>query len=253
MKKPVIIVGLGEMGGVFARGFLRCGHPVYPVIRETTPELAAVDCPDPEVVLIAVAEKDFPPTLENIPKPWKSRLTLLQNELLPEIWTSRGIENPTVISVWFEKKKGRDVKVLLPSPVFGPHAQTISSALAALEIPTTILFSSSELTRALVMKNLFVFTINIAGLAVGGTTGQLLENHRRLTEEIFNDIVALQRAQTDIDLDSHQLFAEFATALNADPDHKCKGRSAPDRLRRALETAKLFNIKTPGLDKANNY
>ncbi len=52
MKSPVIIIGIGEMGGVFARGFVQ----------------------------------------------------------------------PTVISVWFEKKKGRDVKVLIPSPAYGPAA-----------------------------------------------------------------------------------------------------------------------------------
>ncbi len=33
MHKPVVIVGLGEMGSVFARGFLRAGYPVVPVVR----------------------------------------------------------------------------------------------------------------------------------------------------------------------------------------------------------------------------
>ncbi len=28
MKKTVVVVGLGELGSVFARGFLRLGHPV---------------------------------------------------------------------------------------------------------------------------------------------------------------------------------------------------------------------------------
>jgi len=35
MKKPIIIIGVGEMGGVFARAFLKEGHPVYPVSRQT--------------------------------------------------------------------------------------------------------------------------------------------------------------------------------------------------------------------------
>ena len=33
MKNPVVVVGIGEMGSVFARGFLRLGHPAYPVTR----------------------------------------------------------------------------------------------------------------------------------------------------------------------------------------------------------------------------
>ncbi len=34
MNAPVVLIGVGEMGGVFARGLLRLGHPVYPVPRE---------------------------------------------------------------------------------------------------------------------------------------------------------------------------------------------------------------------------
>ena len=33
MKRAIVIVGLGELGGVFARGFLRTGYPVYPLTR----------------------------------------------------------------------------------------------------------------------------------------------------------------------------------------------------------------------------
>ena len=35
MKSPVVLIGIGEMGGVFARGFLRAGYPVYPATRVT--------------------------------------------------------------------------------------------------------------------------------------------------------------------------------------------------------------------------
>nr|MBF0222067.1 hypothetical protein [Desulfobulbaceae bacterium] len=249
MHKPIIIVGLGEMAGVFAKGFLRSGYPVYPVTRNIRIEEAASNYPDPGLVLLAVAEKDFSSTLKTIPEAWQTKLTLLQNELLPEDWTSHGINNPTVISVWFEKKKGREVKILLPSPIFGPKADILSAALATEEIPTTILSSPTELTNALVMKNLFVFTINIAGLAVGGTTGQLLERHRDFAEEVFRDVVAIQESLTHCKLDGKQLFNSLTKALTADPDHKCRGRSAPDRLRRALETAHRFNIQTPALNK----
>ena len=29
MNEPIVIIGIGELASVFARGFLRCGHPVY--------------------------------------------------------------------------------------------------------------------------------------------------------------------------------------------------------------------------------
>ena len=34
MKRPIVIVGIGEMGELFADGLLKSGHPVYPVLRD---------------------------------------------------------------------------------------------------------------------------------------------------------------------------------------------------------------------------
>ncbi len=31
MQQPVVIIGIGELGGVFAGAFLKNGHPVYPI------------------------------------------------------------------------------------------------------------------------------------------------------------------------------------------------------------------------------
>lgn len=33
MNKAVVIIGIGELGRVFARGFLRLGYPVYPAVN----------------------------------------------------------------------------------------------------------------------------------------------------------------------------------------------------------------------------
>ena len=59
MKKPIILVGVGEMGAVFARGFLRLGHPVFPVTRATDMSEVAASVANPEAVLVAVGEKDL--------------------------------------------------------------------------------------------------------------------------------------------------------------------------------------------------
>lgn len=166
MKPPVVIVGIGELGGVFARGFLRLGHPVYPVTRTTLMAAVAEAFPEPELVLIAVAEGDLLPLLDALPATWRGRLGLLQNELLPAHW--EGIPAPTVISVWFEKKPSRDYRVIIPSPVFGPRNDLLAAALARLDIPTRILAEPDELLFELVMKNLYILTTNIAGLRVGG-------------------------------------------------------------------------------------
>ena len=56
MKDPVVLIGVGEMGGVFARGLLRAGHPLYPLNRGDDADALAAELPQPALVLLAVAE-----------------------------------------------------------------------------------------------------------------------------------------------------------------------------------------------------
>jgi len=86
MNKSVVVVGLGEMGSVFARGFLRSGYTVHPVVRGVDMQTVADAVELPELVLIAVGEADLHEQLANIPTVWKDRIVLLQNELLSADW-----------------------------------------------------------------------------------------------------------------------------------------------------------------------
>ena len=237
MKKPVVLIGAGEMGGVFARGLLRLGHPVYPLIRAMDMHKAAREIDDPEAVIIAVGENDIHPVLSDIPEAWRDRLVLLQNELLPRDWQKHHLENPTVISVWFEKKPGMDFKVLIPSPVFGSHAQLISDALGVLTIPTRILNSAQELELELVIKNVYILTTNIAGLETDGTVSELWSQHEPIARAVAKDVIAIQASLVGHELDSDKLIQGMLSAFDGDPDHKCMGRSAPARLERTLKQA----------------
>jgi len=249
MNSPVVLVGLGEMGGVFARGLLRSGIPVFPVVRGQTMQDAAKSLPDPQMVLIAVGENDIANVLADIPETWKSRIALLQNELLPRDWQSHGIKNPTVISVWFEKKKGQDVKVLIPSPVFGPSAQLLTDALASIQIPARLLRSAEELEFELVVKNIYILTTNIAGLAVGGNVHELWNNHRELASEMVNEVIDIQEWMTGNSYNRNQLLQGFLQGVAGDPEHKCMGRSAPARLARALTYADKAKLDVPLMRK----
>lgn len=84
MRQTVVIIGIGELGGVFAKGFLRLGHPVCPVTRDMDISNASNKLPEPLCVLVAVTEKDLPDVLTKVPVQWQDRLGLLQNELLPD-------------------------------------------------------------------------------------------------------------------------------------------------------------------------
>jgi hypothetical protein len=245
MKAPVIIIGIGEMGGVFARGFLRLGHPVYPATRSTGLSALAHHLDTPAVVLVAVAESDLAGVLQQLPEAWQSRLALLQNELLPADFAH--LDEPTVITVWFEKKPGQEVKVITPSPVYGPQAQLLHDALGAINIPVRMLDSSDQLEFELVAKNLYILTTNIAGLVTGGTTGTLWGEHQQLAREVAADVIALQQALTGHSYDRDALINAMLEAFDGDRQHNCTGRSAPARLQRALRHADRYGLAVPAL------
>lgn len=248
MKSPVVMIGVGEMGGVFARGLLRAGIPVIPVTREVPMRDLAAELPDPAMVLVAVAEGDLHPVLDDLPEAWKGRVGLLQNELLPRDWERHGLSDPTVISVWFEKKPGKDFKVIIPSPAHGPGARLLHDGLATLGIPVRVLADPDQLVFELVVKNLYILTTNIAGLVAGGTVGELWDGQRDLAESVADDVIAIQAGLTGRAFDRKALTDAMLTAFRGDPDHGCMGRSAPARLARARATAEELGIRVPALD-----
>ncbi len=242
-----VVIGIGEMGGVFSRALLRSGHMVVPVTRQADVAAIAAAFPEPDIVLITVGESDLAAVLEALPPAWKRRAGLLQNELLPRDWEAHGIVDPTVAVVWFEKKPGQDVKVIIPSPIGGPYAPRLSAALDAIGIPGTVVVDPAELTAELVTKNLYILTVNIGGLVTGGTVGDLWNNHRAFAAEVADEVLAIQAWLTGRDLDHARHIAGMEQAIAGDPDHTATGRSAPARLARALHNAAHAGIETPRL------
>lgn len=251
MKKNIILIGVGEIGSVFARGFLKLGYSVHPILRNTSVEDVAKEVGEFEAIIVGVGEKDIDAVLSSTPKDLHDKLILLQNELLPDSWLKHGITNPTVISVWFEKKKGQDSKVIIPSPVFGPKSSIVKQALESLDIDVKELTNTEQLLFELIVKNVYILTSNISGLAVGGTVGELISNNLPLAKDVANNIMDIQFKLTDQELDRKKIFAATIAAFEGDVDHKCMGRSAPGRLERALTHAKELGLDVNALDKIN--
>lgn len=247
MKDPIVVIGIGEIGSVFTRGFLKTGHPVYPVTRDMDFNQAIKRVPEPVLVLVAVGETDLQDVLTKIPESWKSNVALIQNELLPQDWQKQGYKNPTVASIWFEKKKGQDVKIVVASPIYGAHAGLMKSALDILSIPSVVLTDDDQLLFELVRKNYYILASNICGLKTGGTVSELWENHESLVRNVLHDIHAIQEYLSGQILDADALLKAMLVAFDGDPEHGCMGRSAPARLQRAIELAKEGNITVTNL------
>lgn len=243
----VVVIGLGQLGRVFAGGFLRCGRSVIPVNRGDHPGVIADAHPYPEQVLVAVGESELAGVLHAMPMLWRDRVALIQNELLPADWERHGYTDPTVISVWFEKKPGRDPKPLIDSPVAGPGAGLLIDALASIDLPAREVQTGDALLFELVVKNVYILTTNLAGLKTGGTVGALWANHRPFARAVAADVIALQEALTGRQYDHDALIAGMLQAFDGDPEHQCMGRSAPARLQRALAHANRLGLAVPTL------
>jgi len=242
-----VVIGLGQLGRVFAGGLLRTGRTVVPVNRGDDMFTVAHAHPEPELVLVAVAENDLHTVLAALPGAWRPRVALIQNELLPRDWDKYRYTDPTVISVWFEKKKGTDAKPLIASPAAGPGASLLCQALTAIDLPCREVGPGDELLFELVRKNLYILTTNIAGLKTGGTVSQLWAQHEGFARQVANEVMDIQDALTGVAHNRDKLIAGMLEAFDGDPDHGCTGRSAPARLARALQHADAFGLSVPTL------
>jgi len=247
MKQAIVIIGIGELAGVFARGFLRCGYPVYPITRSMNLAEEYQQIPSPKLVLVMVQESELHTVLIQIPDSWQQKVALVQNELLPRDWKSHGIDNPTVTVVWFEKKKQLELTNILYSPSYGPNASIISEALQAVDVSAPILVDQDALLYELVRKALYILTVNIAGLIENCTVLELWEKHQTLAREIAGEVILVQESLTGTQLSSEKLIDGMVEGINDCPHRHCLGRRAISRLERTLGNAEKANLKVPKL------
>jgi hypothetical protein len=261
VNKPVVIVGMGQLGATLAEGFLKMGSPVIPVLRHQRVSELGVD---PALVVLAVGEDDLRAVLSSVPDELKDRVVLIQNELRPDQWLSQEFyeeRDPTIAIVWFEKKAGKLPHVVLPTVLYGPHSSALGQALERLGLPCRQLQTDDELVFELVLKNLYILGLNLGGAEVEGTAGELLSRHGEAFGKISEEILLLEgalmksvhgrgvrgAALAAIALNSAQLHAGFERAVAADPGHACSGRSAARRLARSLSHARTLHLKLPHL------
>lgn len=261
MKAPIVIVGMGQLGAVFAEGFLRLGHPVFPVRRGDS--FDALTGMDPALVVVAVAEDDLGPALATVPEPWRDRVLLLQNELRPDQWRAAAVGDPTLAIIWFEKRAGLPLDEVRRSVVAGPQAALAGRALVAVGVEPIVKSEGAEhpeVIHELILKNLYILGLNLTGLSVDGTAGALLGEHAEAFRRVLDDVIALERAMLDsaepnrgaepgrIVLDQARLERELVAAIESSPTHGLKGRSAPRRLERSLAHGRTVGVNLEHLE-----
>jgi hypothetical protein len=246
----VIVVGVGELAGPFSLGFLRLDYPVYPVTRETDRAALASELPMSSLTLVMVREADLDDALGTLPAPWRHSVCLVQNDLVPAMWQAHHLE-PTVAVVWFEKKPSTAINIIRPTIVGGPEAALVVDALGAVGIPAEVVDDPEDLVIALVVKNTYIGVANIAGLDLepGTTVGELWADHRELATAVADDVLAVQQALVERPVDRDRVIAEMADTFAADPNHGAMGRSASDRLQRAIDNAARLGLDVPTLQR----
>lgn len=245
MKRPVVVVGLGQLGTFFAEALLRLGHPVIPLLRRSAFQEAESVAEDPELVIVAVGEDDLRGVLEALPEKWHDRVLLLQNELRPVAWTP--VSNPTVCIVWFERKQSARPTVVLPSVLSGPKSELVKTALEEMDIPSRVV-PREELDAELCLKNLYVLGLNFAGLELGGAAGDLMGPHELSFRPLFEELLTIEEALFGHSFDKESAWSNLKEAILAEPAHATRGRTALRRLERTLAHAERLGLRAPLLE-----
>lgn len=243
-----IVVGMGELGGVFAVALLRRGFTVTPVLRNTPIDVVTDGHLEPELCVITVGEDALPAVLDGGLRKYSDCWVLVQNELRPSEWERRGLAIPTIAVVWFEKKPGRDARALVSTPVYGAKAPIIVHALSGLGLPAHVEADPERLVFEMALKNLYILSMNFAGLMHDTDVGTLWSKHQALLNQICDEVIELESAQVQRALPISSLKIELERIVTADPRHVALGRSARHRLARALATARRLGLSTPTLD-----
>lgn len=237
-----LLIGPGQLGRAIGGGLLACGVSLDVALRDSHIETWS----QYDFVMVAVGEKDFERAVRAVPAEARNKLVLLQNDLVPSSWRALDVTHPTVLVVWFEKKKGKPAQVVRTSDLAGPHSALFARAFEAIDMPARVI-AEADCVRALVVKNLYILASNAMGLRLGGgTTGSLVAEHRAETTRLLRELCTLERARLNAAenalLEDEALLEETFAAFASDPQHGLVGRTAKERVEKALLRAREAGV-----------
>jgi len=264
--RDLIVVGIGELGSLYANAALKRGLRVTPLTRAQDPASTLLEAPADTPVLVAVGEADLDAALQSLPAERLASLILLQNELFPSHWARFTRSTPTVMVPWLLKKKGEPLLVARSTPVYGRHAPLVVELHAALGFSAEALPDEAALRQAIVDKYAFILTVNALGLLedlslgewsnkdpaqVGALAREAAQLGARLVTARANDDGPEQIPASELErIDVDASIAQVELGMRAMAAMRARGRTAKARLERALSNAARFGLVTPALARA---
>lgn len=248
--REIVIYGLGELGQLYGAAALRAGLRVTPIIRASDPH-AVLTAHSPDVpILVAVGEKALDEVLATLGPERADAVILLQNELFPGQYRKLG-KVPTVLVPWLLKKRGMPLLVARETPVFGRFAGLVCELHGALELPAVELASESALQQALVEKYAFIVTINALGLLRDRTLSMWLQEDLARVRELARETATLGAAHCDTPIDPSACVQVVEQAMHALGSMAARGRSARERVERALAEGARLGVALPELARVD--
>lgn len=249
--RELVVYGLGELGQLYGAAALRAGLRVTPIVRASDPDAVLREVGPDVPILVAVGEAALDDVLSVLAQRRREGLILLQNELFPAAWRRHNL-TPTVLVPWLLKKRGQPQLVARATPVYGPHAALVRTLHEALGIPATTLDSQGALHQALVDKYAFIIAINALGVLRDRTLGLWLQEDPVRVRGLAREAALLGAALCESSVDLAQSSTAVVEAMQALSAMSARGRSASERLTRALANATRLGLDVPELSRARD-
>jgi len=173
------IIGMGEVGRRIADALADDGLEVVPVTRATSLEPAAGDQQGLRVV--CVREDDLPGVLEALDGVPAREFVTVQNGWVRDLVPP----GSTRALIWFTSK-GDFFRPLRPTPVTGPAAHRIATALSRSDIPARAV-DPSEFDPLDADKMGFNCVVGLPLAVHGVSLGEYLEHHSHEAEQVFSE------------------------------------------------------------------
>lgn len=247
VKNPCVVVGIGQVGQVLAMGLLRQGYPVFPLNRGDDPACLMQALCNPQLILITVGKENLSSVLTALPESWRQHVALVQNELSPKDWREAKITNPTLASLWFERRDNGVPRVILPTPLFGPKVNILAEALSAMRLPFRMVASEDAMIVELALKYLFTLSTMFGSLKTGGSIGVLWKNYRALALAIAEEVLSVGELRFGLPLPCQTLLERLAAVFDAAPDLIMIRDNTLARLEETVEFAQTNHLKVPTL------